>query len=316
MKKNETIESRMEKMMNPGFKVNQDLKALWNDLEDFEPLKEYISNLDDKTQLKEVFWSRNALEALAKNTGSSDVAQYYVNLIGKARLNDKSHLLKNAKYLPPFSDASNLLELVDHHVHWYSAIEALGATSDPRAEAVAREKLFDEKKAYAAAEALRQIATMDSVPALVEVIGSTKNNVVKRTCLAALRNVDGENHLDLFAEIYGEARSKETRWQCLIALRDYGKGEGVDAVASRLIKIAKKKNRPEPYTGGSIIAPKDAVAILHRHDEHYATEFTLGVEYLQRVGGSEAEAFFTALEKHREKLLDSEREFLAAQGLE
>ena len=175
--------------------------------------------------------------------------------------------------------------------------------------------LLAGKNELAAAEALRKLATTESSPALVETINSTENSFVRRACLAALRRADGAQHLELFADVYAKARSEEVRWHCLVALRDDGKGEGIDAVAARLTKIVKKKGRPEPYKGGPLIAPKDIVAIHHRSDENYATEFTLGVEYLQRVGGPETEAFFKVLHRHREKLLDSEREFLAVKGL-
>lgn len=295
--------------------LSPDHEPMWQDLSEFELLKEHLATLKRKTQLGEIQAVQEAIFALAKNTSNADVAQYYVDLIRQVPLEDKKRILRCVRNLPPFPDATILLELARDKVLGYSALGALVATTDPRAEATARELLQAGKNEFAAAEALRELATAESAPALVQVITSTKNNFVRRSCLAALRKADGARHVNLFAEIYGEAHVEEVRWHCLVALRDFGKGEGIDAVVARLTKIAKKKGRSEPYTGGGLIAPKDIVAIVHRSEESYASEFMLGVEYLHRLRAPEGEAFFNTLKRYSHNLLDSEREFLAAKGL-
>lgn len=310
----QSIENRIQKMVaNNALSADHD--EMWKDLNEFESLKEFLAKLDRNTQQAEMQAVYSAICAVAKNSSNAEVAQFVVDLVREAPLEEKKRLLMFIKELPRFPDATVLIELAAHKVLGHSVLGALEATSDPRAEAVVREMLLADKHAFAAAEALGKLATTASTPALVQTITSTKNNFVKRACLAALRKADGAQHVNLFAKIYAEASSEEIRWHCLVALRDYGQGEGSDAVANRLTKLAKKPGRAEPYTGGSLIAPKDIVAIIHRREEHYATEFTLGVEYLHRVGGSEAQALFSTLEKQRDKLLDSEREFLNSKGL-
>ena len=162
---------------------------------EFADLKVFLSGLNRKAQFAEIRAAYAALHALAKNTGRSEVSQYMVNLIREVPMEDKKLLLSYVSGLPPFPDATVLLELVDHNVPGYTALGGLAATTDPRAEPVARETLLAEKNEFAAAQVLRKLATAESASTLVQVITSTKDNFVGRACLGALRHADGPGYV-------------------------------------------------------------------------------------------------------------------------
>ena len=133
----QSIKNRIETMAANNA-LSPDHDQMWKDLVEFEPLKEYLAKLKRKTQLGEIQATHSALCALARNTSNADVAQYVVDLIREVPLEGKKRLLMCVRDLPPFLDATVLLDLADHKVLGYAALGALEATADPRAEATAQ----------------------------------------------------------------------------------------------------------------------------------------------------------------------------------
>ena len=288
--------------------------GLWTKLDELDEILDILAATKQKNH-RQRYACHTALEALAKNTQSTEVVQAIIDLVGKTQTKqDKQGLLMGIQFLPPYENAGPVLELIGDTKVGYTAIRALCRTTDPRAEAAVIEALIEGRFAFPAAETLADIGTTAAVPALLTAI-ETGNGPLKRSALNALRRIDGANHIELFAHIYKTNRNADVRWHCVAALRDFGQEEQAGAVVERLTKIIKKKGRKESYSGGPLIAPKNIVHIGHTAQEDYATEFTLGVEFLHRVGGLAAEKFFKSLEKFKEQLLESERNFLKERGL-
>ena len=307
-----SVKERIESMLKTPNSREHD--GLWTELAELDELLEILAATKHK-DYRQRYACHTALTALARNTQSSEVVQAIIDVIGKTKTKqDKQGLLMGIQFLPPYEDAGPVLELIGDKKVGYTALSALSTTTDVRAEALVIEALVDGRFAFPAAETLADIGTTAAVPALLTAI-ETGNGPLKRAALNALRRIDGANHIELFADIYKTNRNADVRWHCVAALRDFGQKEHVGVVAERLTKIIKKKGRKESYSGGPLIAPKNIVHISHTSQEDYATEFTLGVEFLQRIGGVEAEKFFKSLEKFKEQLLESEREFLKERGL-
>ncbi len=293
---------------------SRDHDHLWTDVSELGELLAVLERTKHK-DYRQRYACHTALYALATNSQAPEVVQAIIDVVGKTKTKqDKESLLMGIQFLPSYANADPILELVNDKKVGYTAIGALSTTSDPRAEAAVIKALEKGTFAFPAAETLAKIGTVAAIPALLRAI-ENGNNFLKRAALNALRRIDGANHVELFIKIYEAERNADVRWHCIAALRDHGSLEHVGIVAERLAKIAKKKGRKEEYAGGPLIAPKNIVHISHRSDEEYATEFTLGVEFIKRVGGDEADKFFKTLEKFKDRLFESERKLLIHLGL-
>ena len=124
-----------------------------------------------RSQIAEIQACEAALCALAQNSGDAQVAQFIVDLIRDVPMEDKKRLLMHVCELPPFPDATVLLELVDHKVldtrRWADWPRPRPSRRSRRTRGLAGWGQMSSQRA----QVLRELATVESAPALVEVIG-------------------------------------------------------------------------------------------------------------------------------------------------
>jgi hypothetical protein len=288
---------------SPAAKAARDTIKSFDDLGRFDDVKAALSQLTDDRERDGVYWM---LESLARNTGSTQAAEFLMEQVGReAKKTAKAAILERIGALKRrgirIGDASNALACLAEKMRHLrtAAITALGCCADPRAEAalidLIQEQLTNPAESgwylYGAVESLSQIATAKALACMLEVIAKigslpidTRKGDIEALAVKTVGKVGGAKHVDLFCALLSANKAPVVKWHAMRALGRHARKRHLPAIEQRVRAILSSK-RVIPQTEPPFIAPKvgDILFSLTEGVDVRTTELRMALEILARL---------------------------------
>ena len=285
-----------------GTIVQKEAEGLIDDISLFPDL---VSLLKSTPNRKVYWWIRLILYRLLRNTKSSEIGEFIIDLIKAENDGWRIECLlgaldDNGGYTYRIAELSYLLNHKRPRIR-LNTLRAIGHSTSctlekPLAQVLETSK--DQYELYYAALAMREVGSKRSLDVLKPLLYHKKQDL-QIVSLSAMGNILKETGSALYIELLEDAKWPE-KWAAVASIHKYCGDEAVSVIIKRIKKLLRRKR-------------SGRTASITHDNGIVKTELILAIEYIDRYRSTRHEVLkaYEYVQKRWEYVLGIERTFLS-----